>query len=63
MFYIQARNHLNQNRESGADEFVVNIIRPDMVVLLEQERARLAEERARLEEENKKGPTKKGEEE
>lgn len=32
MFVIQARNKENKNRESGADDFVVRIIRPDLIV-------------------------------
>ena len=35
MFYIQARNLNNQNRESGADEFDIKITRPDLVARLE----------------------------
>ncbi len=31
MFYIQARNANNQNRESGSDEFIVQIVRPDIL--------------------------------
>lgn len=59
MFYIQARNLNNQNRESGADEFVISIFRPDIMTLLEQERERLQNlERLRIEEEKKKVPKK-----
>lgn len=43
MFYIQARNFNNQNRESGADEFIITITRPDMVEKLERERTRIRE--------------------
>lgn len=64
MFYIQARNLNNQNRESGADEFVITITRPDIMALLEQERERLMNlERLRVEEEKKKVPVKKEHEE
>jgi len=37
MFVIQARNKKDMNRESGADEFVVSIIRPDLVPVEEDE--------------------------
>lgn len=30
MFYIQARNAEGKNRESGSDEFVISIRRPDL---------------------------------
>lgn len=54
MFYIQARNVNNQNRESGADDFIISITRPDMVERLEKERERIKNEEAKMEEENAK---------
>ncbi len=30
MFFIQSRNADGKNRESGSDEFIINIRRPDL---------------------------------
>nr|SYZ35238.1 PtDNAH9b [Paramecium tetraurelia] len=68
MFYIQTRNLNNQNRESGADEFQIEITRPDVLSELEEERQREAirlqqleqmdpEERERIEQESHKKRT------
>lgn len=46
IFYIQARNTNNQNRESGADEFHIEIIRPDLWQELVDERHREANAKA-----------------
>lgn len=62
-FYIQARNVNNQNRESGADEFVVQIVRPDILQRLTEERERIAAVKAKEEEDRKKNPPKKDQQE
>lgn len=63
MFYIQARNQNNQNRESGSDEFIVAISRPDVLRQLEEERARIIAVKAKEEEDKKKQGNKKVEKE
>lgn len=43
VFVIQAINTNKQNRESGADEFIVNITRPDKIKKEDEEEEPLAE--------------------